>query len=59
MYASDWPNSDHHATYEETFSIVRDYVTAKGPVAAEKFFWKNSVAAYRWRRREPDQPPGG
>ena len=58
LYASDWPNSDHHATYEETFSIVRDYVAAKGPEAAEKFFWKNSVAAYRWRRREPDQPPG-
>jgi L-fucono-1,5-lactonase len=58
LFASDWPNSDHHATYTETFSIVRDYVEAKGPVAAEKFFWKNSVAAYRWRRREPDQPPG-
>ena len=57
LYASDWPNSDHHATYEETFSIVRDYVAAKGPVAEEKFFWKNSVAAYRWHRREPDQPP--
>jgi L-fuconolactonase len=58
LYASDWPNSDHHATYEETFSIVRDYVAAKGPVAAEKFFWKNSVAAYHWHRREPDQPTG-
>jgi L-fuconolactonase len=57
LYASDWPNSDHHATYEETFSIVRNYVTGKGPVAIEKFFWKNSVAAYRWHRREPDQPP--
>jgi L-fucono-1,5-lactonase len=56
LYASDWPNSDHHATYEETFSIVRNYVAAKGPVAEEKFFWKNSVAAYRWHRREPDQP---
>jgi len=56
LYASDWPNSDHHATYAETFAIVRDFVEAKGPVAAEKFFWKNSVAAYRWRRRAPDQP---
>jgi L-fuconolactonase len=58
LYASDWPNSDHHATYEETFSIVRNYVATKGPVAEEKFFWKNSVAAYRWHRRAPDQPPG-
>lgn len=56
LYASDWPNSDHHATYEETFSILSDFVEPKGRVAAEKFFWKNSVAAYRWRPREADQP---
>lgn len=56
LYASDWPNSDHHATYEETISIVRSYVEAKGRVASEKFFWKNSVPAYRWRRRQADQP---
>jgi L-fuconolactonase len=56
LYASDWPNSDHHTTYQETISIVRNYVEPKGHVASEKFFWKNSVAAYRWRRREPDQP---
>jgi L-fuconolactonase len=56
LYASDWPNSDHHATYEETISIVRNYVEAKGRRASEKFFWKNSVAAYRWQRRQADQP---
>jgi L-fuconolactonase len=56
LYASDWPNSDHHATYQETISILRSYAEAKGRVASEKFFWKNSVAAYRWHRREPGQP---
>jgi predicted TIM-barrel fold metal-dependent hydrolase len=56
LYASDWPNSDHHATYAETISIVRDFVSGKGRRAEEKFFWKNSVAAYRWQRRQPDQP---
>jgi predicted TIM-barrel fold metal-dependent hydrolase len=56
LYASDWPNSDHHATYAETITIVRDYVQTKGRKAEEKFFWKNSVAAYRWHRREPTQP---
>jgi L-fuconolactonase len=56
LYASDWPNSDHNATYQETISIVRNYVEAKGRVASEKFFWKNSVAAYRWHRRQADQP---
>jgi L-fuconolactonase len=56
LYASDWPNSDHHTTYTETMTIVRDYVQRKGRKASEKFFWKNSVAAYRWQRRAPDQP---
>ena len=56
LYASDWPNSDHHATYAETISIVRNYVEAKGRTASEKFFWKNSVPAYRWQRRQADQP---
>jgi len=56
LYASDWPNSDNHATYQETIAVVRSYVEAKGHTASEKFFWKNSVAAYRWHRRAPDQP---
>jgi len=36
--------------------IVRDYFYGKGPAAAEKYFWKNSAAAYRWVKREPGQP---
>jgi L-fuconolactonase len=56
LYASDWPNSDHHADYAETISIVRDYIGTKGHRAEDKFFWKNSVAAYRWRPRQADQP---
>ena len=56
LYGSDWPNSDHLATYAETFKIVRDYVAPKGHAVCEKFFWKNSIAAYRWHRRMPDQP---
>ncbi len=56
LYGSDWPNSDHLATYAETLHLVRSYVSTKGHTASEKFFWKNSVAAYRWHRREADQP---
>jgi predicted TIM-barrel fold metal-dependent hydrolase len=56
LFGSDWPNSDHVATYAETFQIVRNYVAGKSPEAREKFFWKNSIAAYRWKRRRPDQP---
>jgi L-fuconolactonase len=56
LFGSDWPNSDHVATYAETFGIVRNYVARKSPEARQKFFSKNSIAAYRWKRRRPDQP---
>lgn len=56
LYGSDWPNSDHFATYTETLAIVRGYVSEKGHEARQKFFWKNSIAAYKWHRRQADQP---
>jgi L-fuconolactonase len=55
IFGSDWPNSDHVASFGETFGIVRDYMTEKGPLAMEKFFRQNSIAAYRWRPRNPEQ----
>jgi L-fuconolactonase len=36
--------------------IFRSYCSAKGPGVAEKFFWKNSIRAFRWIRRDPSQP---
>jgi len=56
FFGSDWPNSDHVAPFQETLSLVRAYIAQKSPAAAEKFFWKNSIAAYRWHRRTPNQP---
>jgi L-fuconolactonase len=56
LFGSDWPNSDHVATYTETLDLVRSYVSTKGSVASEKYFWRNSIAAYGWRPRNPDQP---
>jgi len=56
LYGSDWPNSDKWGTFPQVLSIVRDYFTTKGRGAAEKYFWKNSVEAYRWVRRDPSQP---
>ena len=36
---------------------LRGYMMAKGGrAAAEKFFWKNSVAAFRWAPRDAKQP---
>ena len=56
LYGSDWPNSDQMAPYAKELSLVRDYFNRRGRLAAEKYFWRNSVAAYRWVRRDPGQP---
>lgn len=56
IYGSDWPNSDHWGPYPMVLNLVREYFSSKGRAVTEKFFWKNSLAAYRWVRREPDQP---
>jgi L-fuconolactonase len=55
LYASDWPNSDHHATYLKTITILRDYASTKSRGAQEKFFAGNSLAAYRWHARDAAQ----
>jgi L-fuconolactonase len=56
IYGSDWPNSDHIENYPQELALVRQYLLGKGRPAAEKVFWKNSVAAYRWIKRDPKQP---
>lgn len=56
LYGSDWPNSDQWAEYPKVLNVVREFFAGKGRPAAEKYFWKNSVAAYRWVKREPGQP---
>jgi L-fuconolactonase len=55
MFGSDWPNSEHVASYAETFAMVRGYMAEKTAVAQEKYFFHNSVAAYKWKPRRGDQ----
>jgi L-fuconolactonase len=56
LFGSDWPNSDQLATYPEVFRLARAYFDTKSRAAAEKYYWKNSIAAYRWVHRDPSQP---
>jgi len=56
LFGSDWPNSDQWADYAKVMHVVREFFRTKSRAAAEKYFWKNSVAAYRWVKREPGQP---
>ena len=59
IYGSDWPNSDQWGTYRQVLHIVMEYFHKKGPAAAQKYFWKNSIAAYHWVKRDAKQPAVG
>ena len=48
VYGSNWPVSEKIAPYSMVFKVVREYFSSKGQEASEKYFWKNSKAAYRW-----------
>jgi L-fuconolactonase len=56
LFGSDWPNSDGVAPVEKVFAVAKAYFDAKPRSVAEKYFWKNSVAAYKWVKRDPSQP---
>ena len=56
VYGSNWPVSDRLGTYPQVLQIVRDYFAGKGREAEEKYFWRNSIAAYRWVKRDASQP---
>jgi len=51
VYGSNWPVSDLLAPYSAVFKVVSEYVAGKGQEATDKYFWKNSMAAYKWIRR--------
>ena len=56
VFGSDWPNAVGVSEVPDTVALVREYFSGKSRQAAEKYFWKNSVAAYKWVKRSPDQP---
>lgn len=51
LYGSNWPVCGKIAPYPTVMKIVREYFAAKGPEATERYFWKNSLAAYKWVNR--------
>jgi predicted TIM-barrel fold metal-dependent hydrolase len=59
LFGSDWPNADAVDNLPAIVQIVRDYFGGKSRAAAEKYFWRNSLAAYRWLPRHPSQPRAG
>jgi predicted TIM-barrel fold metal-dependent hydrolase len=56
LFGSDWPNAVGVSELPDTVALVREYFSGKTRTAAEKFFWKNSIAVYKWIKRAADQP---
>jgi L-fuconolactonase len=56
IFGSGWPNQFAAENLPAIVKIVQDYFGTKSRAAAEKFFWRNSVAAYKWLKRDPSQP---
>lgn len=48
IYGSNWPVSDLVAPYDQMYKIVSQYFANKSDARRQKFFWKNSLAAYSW-----------
>jgi L-fuconolactonase len=51
FFGSDWPNSDSLAGYDQTFGLAKSYIESRSAQARDKYFWKNSIAVYRWKAR--------
>ncbi len=56
VFGSDWPNSVGVATLAQIVELTRDYFATRSHAAAEKYFWKNSLLAYKWVKRSANQP---
>jgi len=51
IYGSNWPVSDRIAPYADILIIMRDYLRGRDRTVSEKYFWRNSLAAYSWQPR--------
>jgi L-fuconolactonase len=56
LFGSDWPNSDGVGPVDQVFAMAKAYFATKPRLVQEKYFWRNSVTAYKWVKRDPSQP---
>lgn len=55
MFGSDWPNILQDAPLDQVFAVARSFYADRPPAEQEKYFWRNSLAAYKWHPRSPAQ----
>lgn len=51
IYGSNWPVCERAAPYATVFKIVNEYFRGRGADAADKYFRRNALAAYKWVAR--------
>jgi predicted TIM-barrel fold metal-dependent hydrolase len=56
VFGTDWPNSWGTATPAQIVDIARAYFATRTREEAEKYFWKNSLTFYKWKKRAKNQP---
>lgn len=60
VFAAGWSRTPSQPSpierMKRNLRVFHEYFLAKGRPAAEKFFWKNSVSAFRWVHRDSQQP---
>src|SRR5258706_6769736 len=56
VFGTDLPNSWGNATPAEIADIARAYFATRSRAAAEKYFWRKSLAFYKWQKRAYNQP---
>ncbi len=56
VFGSDWPQSVGAATPAQIVGMARGYFATRSREAAEKYFWKNSLRVYKWKKRADNQP---
>jgi L-fuconolactonase len=59
IFGSDWPNSIAVDHLDAIVKIARDCFASRSRAVQQKYFWRNSLAAYRWPQRDPSQPRTG
>jgi predicted TIM-barrel fold metal-dependent hydrolase len=51
IYGSNWPVCELVAPMAAARKVLLEYFSSKGASASDRFFRKNSQAAYRWKKR--------
>lgn len=56
VFGTNWPQTWGVATPAQIVALARAYFATRTREEAEKFFWKNSLKFYKWKKRAPNQP---